>query len=227
MQALTHHCWSTCSCGMAARTRRRVTAAMMTICYVFVMFGVPVLQPLPPVASAGPYPCQGGTCGCRSASQCWRSCCCFTDAQKLAWAEEHHVTPPPEFLRRMEAQGKFLAVHAERRKDGTSRRACCQTTAAPRSAPDKARPEGAGAGSCCQTAPADREGKKNEASFVITVEALKCRGLGSDWTGLAAFVPTTRPSNWQCERTAATVAPLTEPRLPELSFPPPAPPPRV
>ncbi len=41
-----------------------------------------------------PFPCQDHRCGCISAEQCWRSCCCFTNIQKLAWAEQHGVTPP-------------------------------------------------------------------------------------------------------------------------------------
>lgn len=34
-----------------------------------------------------PFPCQNRPCGCRSASGCLKKCCCFTPAQKSAWAK--------------------------------------------------------------------------------------------------------------------------------------------
>ncbi|MCA9119143.1 MAG: hypothetical protein H6822_23020 [Planctomycetaceae bacterium] len=41
------------------------------------------------------YPCQGGSCGCSSAAQCWQNCCCTTPAERLAWAGDNDVAPPP------------------------------------------------------------------------------------------------------------------------------------
>ncbi len=43
---------------------------------------------------AEPFPCQGCSCGCKSARQCWTSCCCQTPRQRLAWAKKNGVTPP-------------------------------------------------------------------------------------------------------------------------------------
>lgn len=44
-----------------------------------------------------PYPCQNWPCGCRSAEQCWKKCCCFTNSQKVAWAKSQGVKVP-EFV---------------------------------------------------------------------------------------------------------------------------------
>jgi hypothetical protein len=41
-----------------------------------------------------PFPCQDRACGCMNAASCWKSCCCHTNAQKVAWAKQHGVTPP-------------------------------------------------------------------------------------------------------------------------------------
>lgn len=41
-----------------------------------------------------PFPCQNSPCGCKTAEQCWTNCCCSTPEERLAWAEEHEVTPP-------------------------------------------------------------------------------------------------------------------------------------
>lgn len=41
-----------------------------------------------------PFPCQNRPCGCRTADQCWKQCCCFTNSQKVAWAKSQGVVPP-------------------------------------------------------------------------------------------------------------------------------------
>ena len=60
-----------------------------------------------------PYPCMNHPCGCRTAEACWRGCCCFTMAQKLAWAKENGVTPPA-----------YVVAAARREARAGS---CCQT----------------------------------------------------------------------------------------------------
>ena len=44
--------------------------------------------------SSVPYPCMNRPCGCDSAEQCWRNCCCFSNQQKVEWAKKHSVTLP-------------------------------------------------------------------------------------------------------------------------------------
>ena len=58
-----------------------------------------VWLPVPQVSSpekdhSEPYPCMDHPCGCASAEQCWRKCCCFTNQQKVAWAERSGVKVP-------------------------------------------------------------------------------------------------------------------------------------
>jgi hypothetical protein len=72
-----------------------------------------------------PFPCQDRPCGCRSASQCWKKCCCFTNAQKIAWAKSHGVAVPD-----------FVIVAAgQEEKSSSPVRSCCAKRAekAPRS----------------------------------------------------------------------------------------------
>ncbi len=45
-----------------------------------------------------PFPCQFNGCGCKDAVQCWSSCGCHTDAEKIAWAKANSVQPPEWFL---------------------------------------------------------------------------------------------------------------------------------
>lgn len=41
------------------------------------------------------YPCEGCGCGCASATECWTHCCCHSEHERLVWAIENGVMPPP------------------------------------------------------------------------------------------------------------------------------------
>jgi len=68
-----------------------------------------------------PFPCQDKVCGCRSADDCWASCCCHSDAEKLAWAEKHGISPPRWFTTGISAAAVSAAPAAESK--------CCQAVA--------------------------------------------------------------------------------------------------
>jgi hypothetical protein len=40
-----------------------------------------------------PFPCMDKPCGCATAEQCFKNCCCHTPAERLAWAKAHSVEP--------------------------------------------------------------------------------------------------------------------------------------
>jgi hypothetical protein len=41
------------------------------------------------------YPCEDCGCGCASATECWTHCCCHSEHERLVWAIENGVMPPP------------------------------------------------------------------------------------------------------------------------------------
>src|SRR5438132_6551133 len=76
---------------------RRLTRKLCTLLALVSYLAVGVGLPLPAHAHkdrSQPFPCQDHLCGCQSAEECWRHCCCFTPEQRWAWAEAHHVVPP-------------------------------------------------------------------------------------------------------------------------------------
>ncbi|MBL8810580.1 MAG: hypothetical protein JNM43_10420 [Planctomycetaceae bacterium] len=76
---------------------RRLISLAVAVAFTLTLLPIPL-----PVASTGrtqkdssqPFPCQNRTCGCCSADQCWKKCCCFTNQQKVSWAEKNKVTLP-------------------------------------------------------------------------------------------------------------------------------------
>ncbi len=72
---------------------RRSLSATLLLVYVVTAAGVPI--PVGGIAHTGElYPCASHACGCPDAEHCWRSCCCFTLAERFDWAREHNVRPP-------------------------------------------------------------------------------------------------------------------------------------
>ncbi|MCE9608298.1 MAG: hypothetical protein K8U03_25715 [Planctomycetia bacterium] len=77
---------------------RRIVGGIALAAYLVLCTGIP----LPDVSHASssnespaaPFPCQSHRCGCRTAEQCWKSCCCMTDVEKRLWAERNGVVPP-------------------------------------------------------------------------------------------------------------------------------------
>lgn len=62
-----------------------------------------------------PFPCQHRACGCQSAEQCRRQCCCFSTTQKLAWARRHRVNTTEVVAKTSQDVGRF----------SRSRKGCC------------------------------------------------------------------------------------------------------
>lgn len=75
------------------------------------------------------FPCQNRPCGCQNAQQCWGSCCCFSDAQKLAWAQANQVTPPDWFLEKIADEALLAKLQPTRTvphsNKSTAKKVCC------------------------------------------------------------------------------------------------------
>ena len=61
------------------------------------------------------FPCEGCSCACAGASECWSHCCCHTEEQRVAWAIENGVTPPSGL------RGSLLALFAKRKSEAERR----------------------------------------------------------------------------------------------------------
>jgi hypothetical protein len=103
------------------------------------------------------------------AAACWKSCCCFTNREKLAWAKQHGVTPPA------------LVIAAAAQEAPATAKSCCaaKTSAAKTSAAKTTAAKG-----CCET----KEGcetkeaapqVKTALGLVLLNEARKCQGHSS------------------------------------------------
>ena len=148
------------SIGHAQAALRWIAA----IGYLVLAIGVPISIPRSAKNTSELYPCMNHPCGCPSAEDCWRHCCCFTLTERLAWAREHHVTPPDYALAEARAKGidwnNFCSDETEAESD------CCSHPAA-------------GDDACCGHS--DHE----TSSTVVLIQALRCQGSDQNWIGLS------------------------------------------
>jgi hypothetical protein len=153
------------------------------------------------------FPCRDRSCGCRTAEQCWKSCCCHSNREKLAWAEQHGVTPPDYVV---------VAAKNEARPCCAARSCCAKKKA------------------CCedsrQPQVANRSASKEPhtiVTWVSLIDAQRCRSGVATWQNVPISLPPTPPVNCSSFETCASPLFATiEPSLTTVSFSPPVPPPR-
>lgn len=125
-----------------------------------------------------PFPCQAQACGCRSADQCWKKCCCFTNSQKVAWAKAHKVQLPAAVV---------ASAKRERLQEKLRAAKCCLSTKQ----------------KIVTKAPAGSEAKEQAATiYVIAALVQQCQGQPWFWSTLPwAIIP---PVD-QCDGNSPTV----------------------
>jgi hypothetical protein len=156
--------------GKKAKRRflRSAIALFLALNHLLVAVGVPI--PLPSErASREMYPCMNCSCGCRTAEQCWRQCCCYTMSQKLSWAKAHGVTPPAFVVEAAAREGAQPA-------DTDDHKPCwshCQKKAVAK--------------------PVSTTHDSRRTDFIVMIKALECGGHGTFalLAGLPATVPPT------------------------------------
>jgi len=109
-----------------------------------------------------PFPCQNRPCGCRTADQCWKKCCCFTNAQKVAWAKAQRVRVP---------EGVVVSAKLESAQSGPRKGGCCRAITLKPPQPDA-------------TLPVANAEERDETIYVIASLAQQCQGQPWSWSTL-------------------------------------------
>src|SRR5690606_13707137 len=146
------------------RSLRRVLRLSLTLGVLCGMLvGTTGFSVAPRMSLGGAFPCEGNGCGCQSAAECWLGCCCLTPKQRLAWARQHGVTPPPELVRLAETEQSKPARSCCGKHSKSS---CCHR--------DLASPSPASKTPCCDEA-AEQSPSEDERLDLV-VSPLHCGG---------------------------------------------------
>lgn len=222
--------------GQRTAIRRLLSlATLVSFALSFVPMSIP--QPTETKDTSAPFPCQNRPCGCQSAEQCWKSCCCFSNQEKLAWAKSEGVQLPAYVAKAAAREQRESCVakqdpevpdqqdccHAEPGSNSKAA-ACCDTA--------EVHPQTvAGAERSCQAkqtaAESDLRDAATESKTVLGIFVQECRGQGHGVNSLPwAVVPQLPivlghepPANWPrpaslCCRTMLAEPPEPPPRLP-------------
>ena len=156
---------------------RRALVASAVLGYALATTGFPVWRTAE-VRSVGgqAFPCQDHACGCGSAEQCWSDCCCFSPAERMAWAERHGIQPPPfstdKIARAASSESGSSCCNEQSREN------CHSSLARPtRPLPRPTSPEGEVNGDGDEPSVAS----KPRVRWVSGIQARRCRGLATEW----------------------------------------------
>ena len=199
------HCFRT---GQRAPWFHRTWTGLALAAYLTSAVGMPVPQ-IVPKRGDQPFPCQHHACGCATAEDCWAGCCCYTQAQKLAWAKEHGVTPPAspaKVIAGASQAGKSLCCASKSR-----RHSCCASC-------KKEKKQGAPI--------AQAQSDNGCVKFVLAVAARRCRGIPELWTAVGATTAPCPPCAWQPEWIVLEWLSPCSVVIPAYFQTPPVPPPR-
>jgi hypothetical protein len=134
---------------------RALVGLLMIGTHLFAAIGFPNFQLPVGKDQSEPFPCQSRACGCRTADQCRRSCCCFNRQEKIAWATRHGVS-----LARVLPQETSACSNDTESLPVTKKKSCCE-------------------------APARKSGKgpapPRRIDWVLGFQALECGAHGVDW----------------------------------------------
>jgi hypothetical protein len=157
--------------------RGRAARVLLLATYVVTAAGVPLPAGDLAHKSGELFPCSDCACGCASAEQCWRSCCCHTLAERFAWARVHGVRPPDFAIaeaRRTRIDLAWLIEPAEVNAKSPSASCCARDLIAAAPACCRAK------SGCCGDHHEQHPGE-GKSSRVIGWKALNCQGHFSNW----------------------------------------------
>ena len=179
------------TCGLADSIRRagnqtmKRTGIILVILYGTVVSGLPL--PLAKGVSGKwvRFPCENSSCGCASAVQCWKSCCCNTLEEKIAWAKANGVPVPEHVVSRAETAASCCAAskagggcgtmgqRIEKKSSLVGLVCCDHSTMNP----------------CQSHQPQNNKGEPSNSRSIRLIAALGCGGQPDGFPGLIPSLP--------------------------------------
>jgi hypothetical protein len=167
------------SASARRRFYRRSICMVLLGAFTITAIGIPLpagTKESEPGKSNELFPCATSSCGCRTANQCWRSCCCHSLAERIAWARRHGVVPPAFALAQAKATGIDVTCCAT--STAKQKPSCCETRLAASQSKSTR--------SCCSKHN-DSTTSESHDMRVVGWQSLKCKGHTMNWL---AAVPT-------------------------------------
>ena len=241
------------------RTRKswpRFVRGLLSLC---VMLGIcAMLCPLPSAPrspdsqekdSSEPFPCQNRPCGCRSAEQCWKKCCCFNNAQKVAWAKLNNVKVPDFVLvaaksesltereigsrNTSDAKGTGATkatgscLKCQNKSVATTKASCCDKSKTPPAIAKSQSCRSCSKASVKSTKSTETRRKSASSKWVMAIYAAECQGQGPPAFCFPISTIPDRPALIMPSAEVVETFAFESERLHPMSLRPPLPPPKI
>jgi hypothetical protein len=166
---------------ISSKAFRRLMSLLALLCLASIVLPLPiapVAQIDPGKDTSQPFPCQNRPCGCRSAEQCWKKCCCFTNSQKVAWAKANGIELPDYVLAAAEKETtitrKPCALCSKDDKGKTKQKceASVASTTGQRQSSASAAPTSASSAPVSRVNPA----RSRTSKWVLSAYSAECQG---------------------------------------------------
>jgi hypothetical protein len=199
--------------------------------YVITAAGVPLPSGRQVYKSDELFPCAKSTCGCRTAEQCWRSCCCHSFAERIAWARTHGVRPPDYAIAQAKAAGLDMSwLGRSTDTIACNSKACCEVVqikpahscCEKRLAASSTKP----ARSCCSHQH-NSHPSTSTATRVVAWQSLKCNGQSQNWLAAVPILIVVRHAHSKDLPFSGWLKPLVSDRALSLPDRPAVPPPEA
>lgn len=204
--------------------RRSVLLALIvSFCTPLVPAVRRVVSPGPGKDLSVPFPCQHRACGCRTAAQCAKKCCCFTPSQKRVWGRQNRVNPAAS---QRVTEKKAFTVDASELcvAPGLDARHLFHRVAQTPSATSDSREQSSG-----KMRPQSDEAKSGPSiGFVVVIGWAEsaCQGENTLGLGFPPMIPWDA-SDWAPILASRSFERPVSSRVEEHRLPPPLPPPRL
>lgn len=183
-----------------------------------------------------PFPCQNRPCGCRTAEQCWKKCCCFTNSQKVAWAKANNVKVPDFVLKAAGIEAASVSaprsetcslVTAESNSELKSATSCCSKSA-DAAAAVKDREQATSSGYCSKCVPKKTVAHSTPRKKIVTgFNAAECQGIAFLVALLSTSIVSANVTIESAVPKHGELITAHSERLPWMSPRPPLPPPKI
>jgi len=164
---------------------RRCACALMLLVYAVTAAGVPISIGGSSQKSGEIFPCMATSCGCRTADQCWRSCCCHSLKTRLAWARKRGIEPPAFALAQARVLGINVSLIAAECDSGESAEKCCRSRVQARTVSTAA--------PCCTEQKVRATSENDREQSIVAWRALACRGQSMNWLAAVPNMIIPRP----------------------------------
>lgn len=213
---------------------RRASVWLALVNYSAMALGLPLPASVVSGSVSGEaHPCRDHRCGCVSAEQCWKACCCYSHDEKLAWARRNGVTVP-----------SYVFAEPEVRPASNRspvRKSCCAPSAAiakTKSCCSSANGVAVHDDATCEAANGSRSqanvtqrtaDKEQSSGWVSYLNAARCRGVATTaWLNVPISLPVRPATDASAfENLLSGQVCIVAQALSSVSFPPALPPPRI